>query len=63
VYFPHYAENIGFKQGEKYNIESSESESVKMLSDAAKDEGVWLLGGQYPASFPFCYQNLNNLLS
>jgi omega-amidase len=53
VYFPHYAEKIGFKQGEKYNIESSESESVKMLSDAAKAEGVWLLGGQHPASFPF----------
>jgi len=53
VYFPHYAENIGFKQGEKYNIESSESESVKMLSDAAKAEGVWPLGGTIPEKDPF----------
>jgi len=53
VYFPHYAENIGFQQGARYNVESSESESVKMLSDAAKAEGVWLLGGPHPALLPF----------
>jgi omega-amidase len=52
VYFPSYAENIGFTQGEKYNVEASESESVKVLSEAAKTEGVWLLGGPYRAPFP-----------
>jgi omega-amidase len=45
VHFPVYAESIGFKKGEKYNVDASESESVKMLSEAAKTEGVWLLGG------------------
>lgn len=45
VHFPIYAEPIGFKGGEKYNVEASESVSVKMLSEAAKTEGVWLLGG------------------
>jgi omega-amidase len=45
VYFPSYAENIGFVQGEKYNVEASESVSVKVLSEAAKTERVWLLGG------------------
>jgi len=48
VHFPVYAEHIGYKQGEKYNVEASESESVKLLSEAAKTEGVWLLGGSIP---------------
>ena len=45
MHFPVYAESIGFKRGEKYDVNASESESVKMLSEAAKTEGVWLLGG------------------
>ena len=45
VHFPVYAESIGFKKGEKYDVNASQSESVKMLSEAAKAEGVWLLGG------------------
>jgi omega-amidase len=49
VYFPVYAEPIEFKQGEKYNVEASKSESVKVLSEAAKSEGVWLLGGPHEA--------------
>lgn len=48
VYFPLYAEKIGFQRGEKYNVNASESVSVKMLSEAAKTEGVWLLGGSIP---------------
>ncbi|KAI9510397.1 carbon-nitrogen hydrolase [Russula earlei] len=48
VHFPVYAENIGFNRGEKYDVEASESESVRMLSEAAKTEGVWLLGGSIP---------------
>ncbi|KAI0003326.1 carbon-nitrogen hydrolase [Russula compacta] len=48
VHFPVYAEPIGFKWGEKYNVEASESVSVKVLSEAAKTEGVWLLGGSIP---------------
>jgi omega-amidase len=53
VYFPLYAEKIGFKRGEEYNVNASESVSVKMLSEAAKTEGVWLLGGPYRDPFPF----------
>ncbi|KAH9019507.1 carbon-nitrogen hydrolase [Lactarius pseudohatsudake] len=49
VHFPVYAESIGFIKGEKYDIDASQSESVKMLSEAAKTEGVWLLGG--PSAF------------
>lgn len=45
MHFPVYAESIGFKKGEKYDVDTSQSESVKMLSEAAKAEGVWLLGG------------------
>ncbi|KAI0290498.1 carbon-nitrogen hydrolase [Russula brevipes] len=48
VHFPVNAEPIGFKQGEKYDVEASESVSVKMLSEAAKAERVWLLGGSIP---------------
>jgi omega-amidase len=49
VHFPVYAEPIGFRKGERYNVEGSQSESVKMLSEAAKAEGVWLLGGPHSA--------------
>lgn len=45
MHFPVYAESIGFRKDEKYDVDASESESVKMLSEAAKTEGVWLLGG------------------
>ncbi|KAI9456248.1 carbon-nitrogen hydrolase [Lactarius psammicola] len=48
VHFPVYAESIGFRKGEKYDVGASQSESVKMLSEAAKTEGVWLLGGSIP---------------
>ncbi len=47
MHFPVNAEPIEFKQGEKYNVGASKSESVKVLSDAAKTEGVWLLGGPH----------------
>ncbi|KAI0262962.1 carbon-nitrogen hydrolase [Gloeopeniophorella convolvens] len=52
VHFPVYAESIGYKKGDKYDVEASESESVKMLSEAAKTEGVWLLGGSIPEKDP-----------
>lgn len=52
VHFPVYAEPIDFKQGEKYNVEASKSESVKVLSEMAKTEGVWLLGGSIPEKDP-----------
>ena len=48
MHFPVYAESIGFRNGEKYDVDASQSESVKMLSEAAKTEGVWLLGGPSP---------------
>ncbi|XP_006463431.1 hypothetical protein AGABI2DRAFT_194259 [Agaricus bisporus var. bisporus H97] len=48
VHFPVYAEDIGFTSGKPYDIASSASESVKMLSDAAKETSTWLIGGSIP---------------
>ncbi|KAJ3723514.1 carbon-nitrogen hydrolase [Lentinula guzmanii] len=48
VHFPVYAEKIGFTPGEPYDIGRSESESVKMLSSAAKECSTWLIGGSIP---------------
>ncbi|KAI0710428.1 carbon-nitrogen hydrolase [Cerioporus squamosus] len=48
VHFPVYAETIGYTPGQPYDADASESESVKMLSAAAKEEGVWLIGGSIP---------------
>ncbi|KAG8899898.1 hypothetical protein FRB99_006388 [Tulasnella sp. 403] len=47
-YFPEYAERIGFVKGEEYDVEKSESGSVRMLSEVAKEVGVWLIGGSIP---------------
>lgn len=58
MHFPVYAEPIEFKQGEKYNVEACKSESVKVLSEAAQTEGVWLLGG--PHNVPFCLRHLHD---
>ena len=46
-FFPQYAEKIGYTPGKPYNVQTSESESVKMLSEAAKENGTWLIGGQW----------------
>ncbi|TCD62611.1 hypothetical protein EIP91_006625 [Steccherinum ochraceum] len=48
VHFPNYAEVVGFTPGKPYNAANSESDSVKMLSAAAKETGIWLLGGTIP---------------
>ncbi|EAU88115.2 nitrilase family protein [Coprinopsis cinerea okayama7 len=48
VHFPVYAEKIGWTPGTKYEIEKSESESVKMLSQLAKETKTWLIGGSIP---------------
>ena len=48
--FPVYAETIGYTPGEPYDIAASQSDSVKMLSAAAKDEGIWIIGGLSPSS-------------
>lgn len=44
-HFPEYAETIGYESGKPYDIASSKSESVKMLSAVAKETGTWLIGG------------------
>ncbi|OBZ75294.1 Mitochondrial protein import protein mas5 [Grifola frondosa] len=46
--FPIYAETIAYTPGQPYDIASSQSESVKMLSSVAKEAGVWLIGGSIP---------------
>jgi len=48
VHFPVYAEKIGFIPGEVYDIVKSPSESVRMLSAAAKEVNTWLIGGSIP---------------
>jgi omega-amidase len=48
VHFPKYAERIGYVPGQQYDITNSESESVRMLSSAAKETGTWLVGGSIP---------------
>lgn len=49
VHFPNYAESIGYEPGKPYDT-SNASDSVKMLSEAAKECGVWLIGGNVDAS-------------
>jgi omega-amidase len=48
VHFPVYAENIGYSPGKPYSAPESKSESVQMLSSAAKETGTWLIGGSIP---------------
>jgi len=48
VHFPVYAETIGYTPGVAFDVQKCESDSVKMLSSAAKETGVWLLGGIAP---------------
>jgi len=47
-YFPEYAEKIGFVSGQAYDVANSPSESVQMLSQVAKEDGIWLIGGSIP---------------
>ncbi|KAG8764295.1 hypothetical protein FRC11_005099 [Ceratobasidium sp. 423] len=49
MHFPTYAETIGYKPGEAYDASASKSESVKALSEMAKETGIWLLGGELVA--------------
>ncbi|KAJ7109110.1 carbon-nitrogen hydrolase [Mycena epipterygia] len=51
VHFPVYAEKIGFT-GKPYNVAETESESVKMLSNVAKETKTWLIGGSIPERDP-----------
>ncbi|TFK53225.1 carbon-nitrogen hydrolase [Heliocybe sulcata] len=48
MHFLLYAETIGFTSGQPYDIKTSQSETVKMLSGAAKETGIWLIGGSIP---------------
>lgn len=57
VHFPVYAEPIGFTPGTKYDAATSAGESVKMLSAAAKEAGVWLLGGVYRFAYLARFQS------
>jgi omega-amidase len=46
--FRKYAERIGWTPESKdsFDVSKTESESVRMLSDAAKEHGIWLIGGE-----------------
>ncbi|RXW21016.1 hypothetical protein EST38_g4840 [Candolleomyces aberdarensis] len=52
THFPEYAERIGYTPGKPYSPDNSESESVKMLSAAAKENQTWLIGGSIPERDP-----------
>ncbi|KAL1743290.1 carbon-nitrogen hydrolase [Schizophyllum fasciatum] len=47
-HFPVYAEKIGYLPGRPYDVGKTESDSVRMLSDVAKETGMWLIGGTIP---------------
>ncbi|KAF8582208.1 putative nitrilase [Ramaria rubella] len=47
-YFPDYAEEIDFLPGQPYDIPTSRSQSVKMLSAVAKESNSWIIGGSVP---------------
>jgi len=48
VHFPVHAESIAYTPGQLYDVGKSESESVRMLSAAARETGAWLIGGSIP---------------
>ena len=47
--FRKYAERIGWTPENKdsYKVEKTESESIRMLSEAAKEHNIWLIGGAF----------------
>ncbi|EIN07590.1 carbon-nitrogen hydrolase [Punctularia strigosozonata HHB-11173 SS5] len=51
VHFPVYAEAIDYSPKAAYDAASSPSESVRMLSQAAKETGAWIVGGSIPENF------------
>jgi len=47
-FFPEFAEEIGPFSRVASDVNASPSDSVRMLAAAAKEEGVWLIGGSIP---------------
>jgi len=47
--FRKYAERIGWTPENKdsYKVEETDSESIRMLSETAKEHNIWLIGGKY----------------
>ncbi|GAA6028389.1 hypothetical protein JCM8097_007008 [Rhodosporidiobolus ruineniae] len=52
--FRKYAERIGWtpEEEDSFEVAQSESESVRLLSEAAKEHGIWLIGGSIPELSP-----------
>ncbi|KAF5330629.1 hypothetical protein D9619_005715 [Psilocybe cf. subviscida] len=48
THFPVYAETIGYTPGKAYDVGTSASESVQMLSSVAKEVKTWIIGGSIP---------------
>ncbi|TNY24788.1 carbon-nitrogen hydrolase [Rhodotorula diobovata] len=48
--FRKYAERIGWspEKRDSFDVATTESESIRLLSEAAKEHGVWLIGGSIP---------------
>ncbi|KIJ29864.1 hypothetical protein M422DRAFT_187871 [Sphaerobolus stellatus SS14] len=47
-FFPEYAETIGFVTNQPYDVSKSKSQSVKLISETAKQLSTWILGGSIP---------------
>ena len=45
--FRKYAEKIGFASNseQEFDVEKTDSESIRLLSDIAKEHKIWLIGG------------------
>ncbi|KAI6028292.1 carbon-nitrogen hydrolase [Pisolithus orientalis] len=46
-----YAETIGFTKADDIEVQTCQSESVRMLSSAAKEANIWLVGGDADNKF------------
>ncbi|KAI8454451.1 nitrilase [Phakopsora pachyrhizi] len=53
-HFDKYAEVVGWHESKRdlWNLKRCPSESIKMLSSAAKEENVWIFGGSIPERSP-----------
>lgn len=40
-----YAETIGFTPGQEYDMTTTQSQSIRALSEAASENRIWLIGG------------------
>ena len=54
MHFPKYAEIVGYTPGQPFDVSKTQSDSVKMLSAAAKETSTWILGGMFAILLCMC---------